>query len=211
MTGQQAAECEPVLLRHLSLCDEQKTGQARFRCQQVVAGVIAAPFAHVVADGQQAARVIVEKLKIHYRQFAATIHQIIDDAELRQRAGACCTRAGQLRQCRDGAALPRLGHQEFKLIPKGAELLVECLRPVNQFAIDIDIRRQPCNQLPAGAVNLVQRAGGGSQRLWRSVQRECAEGVLQQTDLFRKHGGERGGQLFGKHLQCVLQPLERIG
>ena len=86
MTGQQAAECEPMLLRYLSLRDEQKTGQARFGCQQVVAGRIAAPFAHVVADGQQAARRIVEKFKIHHRQFAATIHQIVDDPEPLHRA-----------------------------------------------------------------------------------------------------------------------------
>jgi hypothetical protein len=30
MTGQQAAEREPMLLRYLSLRDEQETGQARF-------------------------------------------------------------------------------------------------------------------------------------------------------------------------------------
>ncbi len=60
----------------------RKLARRAFRCQQVVARRIASPFADVVADGQEAARGIVEKLEIHRRQFAAAIHQIIDKVEL---------------------------------------------------------------------------------------------------------------------------------
>ena len=81
VAGQQAAECEPVLLRYLALRDEQETGEARFGCQQVIAGRIAAAFTHVVPDGQQAARAVVEEIKVHHCQFAATCHQIVDDSE----------------------------------------------------------------------------------------------------------------------------------
>ena len=81
MACQQTAEREPVLLRDLALRDQQKTRQARFGCQQVVAGRIASPFSHIVSDGQQVARTVIEKLKIHQRQFTATLHQIVDDSE----------------------------------------------------------------------------------------------------------------------------------
>ena len=87
MAGQQAPEREPVLLRYLALCDEQETGQSRFRCQQVVAGRVAAPFADVIADAQQAARVVVEKLEIHRCQIAAPLHQFVDERDARGRAG----------------------------------------------------------------------------------------------------------------------------
>ena len=86
MTGQQTSEREPVLLRYLSLRNKQETGQARFGCQHVVAGRIAATLAHVITDGQQATRFIVKKFKIHHFQFAATIHQIVNDSEPLQRA-----------------------------------------------------------------------------------------------------------------------------
>ena len=86
MTCQQAAEGEPMLLRHLALRDKQETGQARFRGQQVVAGRIAAPFAHIVTYGQQTPGGIVKKLKIHHRQFPATFHQIVDNSKPFHRA-----------------------------------------------------------------------------------------------------------------------------
>ena len=78
MARQQASKREPVLLRHLPLGNEQETGQTRFRGQQVVAGRIAAALPHIVAYGQQVAGGVVEKFKIHRRQFAATPHQIVD-------------------------------------------------------------------------------------------------------------------------------------
>ena len=56
VAGEQAAEREPVLLRHLALGDEQIARQAGFGGQQVVPGRIAPPLAQVVADAQQVAR-----------------------------------------------------------------------------------------------------------------------------------------------------------
>ena len=56
VAGQQAAQREPVLLRHLALGDQQIAGQTGFGREQVVPRRVAAPLAQVIADAEQLAR-----------------------------------------------------------------------------------------------------------------------------------------------------------
>ena len=57
----------------------------------------------------------------------------------------------------------RLRRQQSQIISKSAQLPVKCLGPVIQFASEINIRRQPGNQLAAQTVKLSQHNSGGSQ------------------------------------------------
>ena len=61
---------------------------------------------------------------------------------------------------------------------KCLRLPVEGLRPVIQFAVDIDIRRQPGHQPATHSVYLTQRAFGGRQGPGLPIQREFVQGVL---------------------------------
>ena len=129
VAGEQAAESEPVLLRHLALRDQQVAGQAGFGGQQVVPGRIAPPLAHVVADAQQVARPVVEELEVHRRQVVTPGDQSSSMA-FRRRLSA---RGSRLRQpsSRLGIVLKRLGfgHQRSEIVAESAALPVERRAP----------------------------------------------------------------------------------
>ena len=65
---EQAPEREPALLRQLSLGDGNEAAQARLGGQQIVIAAVGAALRHVVADGQQMTRAVVQEVVIHARQ-----------------------------------------------------------------------------------------------------------------------------------------------
>jgi len=109
LAGQQRPSANQGFCGTCPCAMSRKLARRAFRCQQVVARRIASPFADVVADGQEAARGIVEKLEIHRRQFAAAIHQIIDKVELCLRTRACRIRVGDFHSGWNGAEMLRIG------------------------------------------------------------------------------------------------------
>ncbi len=69
--GEQAAQREPVLLRHLVFSHQQVAGQAGLGGQQVVPGGVAAPLAYVVPDAQQLPLRVVHQVEVHGCQVVA--------------------------------------------------------------------------------------------------------------------------------------------
>ena len=72
---QQASQGKPAFLRQLALRNRHKTGQARFRSQQVVVARIPPPLADVVANRQQMTRLVEQEVVVHLGQFAGLQRQ----------------------------------------------------------------------------------------------------------------------------------------
>ena len=79
--GEQAAQREPVFLRHLVFSDQQVAGQAGFGGQQVVPRRVAAALAYVVADAQQLPLRVVHQVEVHGSQVVTAGYQRIDVLE----------------------------------------------------------------------------------------------------------------------------------
>ena len=62
---EQTSESKPVFLRYLSLSDRHETRESRLRCQQVVVTGIEPAFTCVVADGEQPAFFVEQKVIFH--------------------------------------------------------------------------------------------------------------------------------------------------
>ncbi len=81
VTGEEAAEREPVFLRYLAVGYQQEAGEPGLGGQQVVPAWVSPPLAQVVADAQQVPDGIVEEIELNARQFPAAGRQLIDECE----------------------------------------------------------------------------------------------------------------------------------
>ncbi|MNS90192.1 hypothetical protein D3C72_1242310 [compost metagenome] len=96
--AQLAAQGEPVLLRQLALGDGDEAGQAHFGSKQIVVAGVQAPFADVVADGQQFCRRVVQEAIFDLREVARLARRVGDVAHVASRLFAALRQqGGQLR------------------------------------------------------------------------------------------------------------------
>ena len=108
-----------MLLAELSLGDENETGQARFRRQQVVATAIESVFSRVVPNGEKISRLVLQELEVHIGQFLALTGNLFQPADARR------------------GALRGVGHRAAQLLqPVGGRdqvlmLLARCLGQVS--------------------------------------------------------------------------------
>ena len=75
---EQAPEREPALLRHLPLRNGDKTGQPRFRGEQVVVAGIAPVLIDVEADHHEVTGIVIQEAVVRRGQFTRLPRQIID-------------------------------------------------------------------------------------------------------------------------------------
>ena len=75
---QQTAEGKPAFLRQRALGDSDKAGEAGFRSEQIVIASIATPLFDVVANRQQMAGFVIEKVIIHRSHGAGLLRQAFD-------------------------------------------------------------------------------------------------------------------------------------
>ena len=191
MTGEQAAQREPVFLRHLALGDQQIAGETGFRRQQVVPGGVAAALAQVVADAQQVARLVVEQLEVHLAQVVTPGDKAVDG--LQADLGAALGVA-QILEGRHGGELIRPGDQSFEVVPQPEALPAEDVCPVPEFLDGVG--RQCSLYLPGALTQSVQQA----LRVERSHLRGAVlsrrlQDAVQGFQLHADAGNKRMGDL----------------
>ena len=79
--GEQAPEGKPTLLRQLPLRDRDEIAQSRFRGQQIIVTLVTPKLLHIVADCQQTARLVIQKMIIHLRQLVGLLFEALNSRD----------------------------------------------------------------------------------------------------------------------------------